>query len=1121
MSGLTSLSIQPYDLQVWEPKDADHVHVHIWGHNPQSEPCLFIVNNFPAYFYAQLEPLVNTGDYINPQWVSFEWSLASATDVCSSIDWYMKRNPPADFSPFKKSYIEMPLLQGYRGKKPNGDDLTYPMLKLQFKTIAAMKECADQLRKGVKVRGIGGVKFQIHEDRIDVIRKFTSTRNIRYADWFTCQGYIPEDRVSTAKHEYVIDWTTVTALAPEQAAKLIIRPSLLSVDIEVYSHQHRAMPDRRNDQDVCYMISCVYQRYKDPSTRQSFLIIIGDCNEIPPERLDNCTVYTIADGLDAEVDLVNAFAGVVLRTDPDCLVGYNILAFDYPYLNHRVARKKKPFPVMGRLIDVPSTIKSMNWNSGAYGYVTINNIIMYGRLTAGDMLTVLRKNKKLDRYDLNSVCEQFLGRGKYPISAERMFEIYDNTRQATRARMALDQLEKASPEVKNYRTYQPYKEALERLHRTAVERTTDVAAYCVNDSLLVIELMEYFDSWTSLIAMSSVVGVTVNDVITRGQQIRCVSQIYHLCNVRGIVMNNSTLGGYRYSGGAVADPIKGLSDCAICLDFSSLYPSIIIAYNICYTTLVPADCYDSVPDSECNVVPFTQIEKLSDQPVVARGSDDPDSEGYVHDAFVDDEDKEVELDPELQAVKEAQKAKGTIEKSYVFKFYRGKVGILPTLLKNLIAERRAVQGRMEAAENQVTKDILNAQELAIKVAANSIYGFLGVQEGGMLPLLPAAMCVTALGRKHIGEVAAHIRTNHNGTIVYGDTDSVMVITDVKDPVLAYRQGRQIAMEISGARKTVFDENGKKIGGDLDWDGQPITQDRQPMFSWDLKLALEAVRRLFCLEKKKYLALTYDTAGNLKKQPIIKNGKIVGYKDRYALYTRGVLTARRDNIQLAKDLYDFISYGILVGKSYLELMTYLVDTLVELFAGRIDYKKFVSTRALGGNYKSNSYFMKVFADRLASQGVIVNAGERLPFVVVKSHETKLGHRMRLLEKYEERRGSPIEEALDIDYYLLHVINNPINQLFKVAFPREIWMIGDLINCRPSYQSNWIYLDKPVLLLTKMREQGVDISQIPLAIAENLAAVEEGLKHRAILEASRPIQLVLDGVPTCELELALDD
>lgn len=47
--------------------------------------------------------------------------------------------------------------------------------------------------------------------------------------------------------------------------------------------------------------------------------------------------------------------------------------------------------------------------------------------------------------------------------------------------------------------------------------------------------------------------------------------------------------GEKYEGAVVIEPTRGYyTDPVATLDFASLYPSIMMAHNLCYSTLVPA-----------------------------------------------------------------------------------------------------------------------------------------------------------------------------------------------------------------------------------------------------------------------------------------------------------------------------------------------------------------------------------------------------------------------------------------------------------------------------------------------------------------------------------------------------
>jgi DNA polymerase delta subunit 1 len=90
--------------------------------------------------------------------------------------------------------------------------------------------------------------------------------------------------------------------------------------------------------------------------------------------------------------------------------------------------------------------------------------------------------------------------------------------------------------------------------------------------------------------MARVTGVPFSYLITRGQQIKVMSQIYRKCKSVGLVVptqSRKNSEGDKYEGATVIEPIKGFyKDPIATLDFASLYPSIMMAHNLCYTTLV-------------------------------------------------------------------------------------------------------------------------------------------------------------------------------------------------------------------------------------------------------------------------------------------------------------------------------------------------------------------------------------------------------------------------------------------------------------------------------------------------------------------------------------------------------
>ena len=197
-------------------------------------------------------------------------------------------------------------------------------------------------------------------------------------------------------------------------------PTVLTYDIECYSDNHKAMPIKTMDAHVAYMISCIYQRIGDRSTRKRYLIILGDCD---PKDTQDVEIIRVSN----EAELCDQLCELIHKHDPEILSGYNILGFDNDYLNARLARLVRSWSERGsRLIGVkPEIIRPSPWQSKAYGKNENHFIHFQGRIMI-DMLPIIRRGHKLPKYDLDTVGNAFLKRGKHDIKPSEMFVYFEN-----------------------------------------------------------------------------------------------------------------------------------------------------------------------------------------------------------------------------------------------------------------------------------------------------------------------------------------------------------------------------------------------------------------------------------------------------------------------------------------------------------------------------------------------------------------------------------------------------------------------------------------------------------------------------------------------------------------------
>jgi DNA polymerase elongation subunit (family B) len=516
------------------------------------------------------------------------------------------------------------------------------------------------------------------------------------------------------------------------------------------------MPNAHNSPDVAYLITLVYQQLGRPETRKNYGILYGECDEI-----EGATIIKV----ETEYGLFAELARLMRELDPEVIIGYNILGFDYPYLNTRLKRRIKDWPVMGRMEGRIATMYSKEWKSSAYSYNHINILEMDGRISV-DLLPLIKRANKLDKYDLDTVSQKFIGRGKHDVKPSEMFEIYQRLMEA-KEDMKQEFLE---PEdgMSIFRYWQ------------AVVDETRVVKYGLQDSILVIDLFEKLLVWIELVELSSIVGVTMVELFTRGQQIRCVSQVYHAASQRGFVLDSRMFDWRKFSGGNVEEPVKGMHENVICLDFRSLYPSIIEAYNICFTTLVWEGWEDIIPDEQCNIIEsensaHNEEEVKGDTPP-GRDQEDKDEkdtggalEGEEPDYSSGEEDERAEYLP-------GRKQEATMVNPGKYKFIKKEhhLGILPQIAHDLVAARRQVRDEIaqelkkEGGGSKLLVAILDKRQNGLKVSANSLFGFLGAK-GGKLPLPHAAMSITGLGKKLILTVKQKLIENYNARIIYGDS----------------------------------------------------------------------------------------------------------------------------------------------------------------------------------------------------------------------------------------------------------------------------------------------------------------------------------------------------------------
>lgn len=909
----------PRYYHVYQSKyvDSDPNSLQLWCMNNDGGRTLLRCNNVPVFCYIELPPIVGRR--------AVKWT----SDAVDSLLW--------EISNQKDHNVRLPTSHSFARKRRfyyYQERENVPMIEVHFNTVSAMYSFTNYITQ-IQQYTIGKFACKVWENNIDAKRRVFTERNCRYSQWFSIEikGQ-PDDcsKISNEKEEFFADWKTIT---PEPGYEQIASPRILSFDIETYSHRNFSLPCAQHFMDEVYMVSMIFWIYgKLEATLERHLIVVGETDEIP-----GSVVHTVSN----EKELLDKFTDLIFDLNPDVITGYNIYAYDYPYMRDRMSGiYMEEWGETGPLCADRPKMKSNTWASSATGKMTICYLDIPGRINI-DLFPMIKRDYKLDKYSLDFVSKYFIGDGKHDVSALEMFKAYEGMK---------------SKQPENWKkTY------------------TSVASYCIQDAVLVAKLFEKLNVWTALVEMSNITGVEMVNVIANGQQMRCYSQIYNEAHSKGYVLDKRDFEKIDYQGGYVGDPIVGCHDSVICLDFASLYPSIMMAYNICHTTLVAESDVDDI-DPE-------NLFKITVSPSPDDVEDDSDD--------TTDEDSDI---PKKRTPRSSE------QRTFYFVKPHVKKGILPALLEDLISERKSVRAKMaKTDENSLTHVILDKRQLSLKIFANSLYGFLGTQEGGKMPLIEGAMCITHKGRELICEVNRYLEDKYKAKIVYNDTDSCMV-------------------QIPGITNEKCDEFGSKLAVEV-----------SSLFPPPLKLEFEKAMRILCIKKKKYASFLIGRDGKFLKEPAPSlNEKIMA---------KGIVLARRDNFGYLRVVYMDVLRMILNMTPMIECLKkilYYLDNIKTLEPrGNLTI-----IRTLGKTYASETFFLKTFASELASKGNPVHPGDRLEYVVVEAGKDTgepLGMRMRLIDMYEDSVkgiGAYPYSPVDFSYYLTNGLQKPIDQLFSIAY-----------------------------------------------------------------------------------------
>ncbi|KAL0270218.1 UNVERIFIED_CONTAM: hypothetical protein PYX00_007691 [Menopon gallinae] len=777
-------------------------------------------------------------------------------------------------------------IMGYTGDKPS----TFLQVKVALpRLIAACKRLMERNNVYPKLEN----EYHFFETNIDFDIRFMVDTEVVGCSWIELppkkwklrskNSFHSLPLISRCQIEVDVAWNDFISHPPEGEWSKVAPFRILSFDIECAGRKG-IFPEANHDPVIQIANMCIKQGSPEPFIRNIFTL--NTCAPIVGSQ-----VYCF----EKETDLLKRWAEFVREVDPDIITGYNINNFDFPYLIDRAKHLKvNEFPYLGRIKDVVSVVKDSVLQSKQMGRRENKNINTDGRVLF-DLLLVLVRDYKLRSYTLNAVSYHFLGQQKEDVHHSIISDLQNGNEQ-TRRRLAV---------------------------------------YCLKDAYLPLRLLDKLMCIINYMEMARVTGVSLASLHTRGQQIKVVSQLLRKAKEKGFVMPTYQINASdeQYEGATVIEPKKGYyADPIATLDFSSLYPSIMMAHNLCYTTLLQKGVKEKL-----NLSP----DKYSKTPA-----------------------------------------------DYFFVKKSVRKGLLPEILENLLDARKKAKADLKNETDPLKRKVLDGRQLALKISANSVYGFTGAQVG-KLPCLEISSSVTAYGRTMIEQTKAAVEERytlgngykHNAVVIYGDTDSVMIKFGNETLEECMELGKEAAEYVSSK------------------------------FIKPIKLEFEKVYFPYLLiNKKRYAGLYFTRTDTYDKMDC-----------------KGLETVRRDNAPLVANVITTCLQKILIDRNPDGAVTYAKKVIADLLCNRIDVSQLVITKELTRNDYAAKQAHVELAQKMKKRdpGTAPKLGDRVPYVICCASKGTPAYMKAEDPIFVLENSVPI----DFNYYLENQLAKPLTRIFE--------------------------------------------------------------------------------------------
>ena len=793
--------------------------------------------------------------------------------------------------------------------------------------------------------------------------------------------------------------------------------------------------------DKVTFIGSTFLTYGEKRPYLNHCIVLDTCDTLKDE-VANSEIQTCK----TERELLLAWTDIIQRENPDIIIGYNICGFDFEFMFRRSLENSCENEFLRLSRNKGEFCGTRDYNTGktcikessiviASGQHDLHYIEMKGRLQI-DLYNYFRRDFNLTSYKLDYCAGYFIGDGVKKL--EHMPS--GNTKINSSNLMGLENgnyihFEESSHSTDTYKDGAKFKvtnvnladktfeieghempdmtksvrwglakddvtpQDIFRMTNEGPAERAIIAKYCIQDCNLVHHLMNKIDVMTGYIEMAKICSVPISFLVLRGQSIKLTSFIAKKCREKRTLMPviERSFGNESYEGAICLPPKCNLylDNPVACLDYSSLYPSSMISENLSHDSKV-----------------WTKEFDLAGQLVRETGIKDP-SGNYIFDNMNGYEYVDVTYDTYKWVPNQRGRAIKTLNGTKICRFAQPRDGIkaiMPTVLEELLAARKATRKLAEATDDPFMANILDKRQLGYKVTANSLYGQCGAKTSTFYDVDIAAS-TTATGRKLLtygkriveevyGDAKVESKkfgfVNTKAEYIYGDTDSVFFTFNLATSDGIPIRGKD-ALEI-----TI--EFAKEVGN-------LATKFLKSPHAW----VYEKTLMPFCLlSKKRYIGMLYEDKPEKPKRK-----------------SMGIVLKRRDNAPIVKDIYGGVIDILMKEQNVETAIKFLKASLQNLVDEKVPMDKLIISKSLRSGYKNPAQIAhKVLADRMGKRdpGNKPSIGDRIPFVYIQNPDKKAlqGERIEHPDYIQANKIKP-----NYAFYITNQIMKPIQQVFALV------------------------------------------------------------------------------------------